>query len=58
MYLTTLLGFLTLVTGVLGFLGLGFGSIPLVQIFFYVLLAATIISFVIEIRSKRKKYYD
>ena len=58
MYLTSLFGFLAIVTGVLGYLGLGFGTMPELRIFFFIFLIITIVSFVFERRTKRKKYYD
>lgn len=58
MYLTTLFGFLTLMSAVLGFLDLGFGTVPPMRVVFFVLLAVTVISFFLEWRKKDKKYYD
>ncbi len=58
MYLVPFLGILTIVTGVLGFIGLGYGSMPTFQIIFFIILAITIISFAMNRRKKRKKYYD
>jgi len=58
MYISTLFGFLTLVSAVLGFLGTGFGAIPEMRIVFFILLAITVISFILERRRKEKKYYD
>ena len=58
MYATALLGFLTIVTGILGFIGLGFGTIPNSRIVFVVLLLITIICFFWERKAKKKRYYD
>lgn len=58
MYATALLGFITLVTGILGFIGLGFGTIPNSRIAFVILLLITIVCFFWERRAKNKRYYD
>ncbi|HAV54870.1 MAG TPA: DUF1328 domain-containing protein [Aequorivita sp.] len=55
---TTLLLFLTVVACVLGFLGLGFGPIEPAKIIFFVLGTFLVISFFLEKRKKRKKYYE
>lgn len=58
MYLTSFLGFLTLVSGVLGFIGLGFGSMNSIRIFFFIFLVGTLVSFFLAKSKKRRKYYD
>ncbi|MEH6765104.1 DUF1328 domain-containing protein [Aequorivita antarctica] len=55
---TILLLFLTVVVAVLGFLGLGFGPIEPAKTAFYVLGVFLVISFFMEGRKKRKRYYE
>ncbi len=55
---TILLLFLTTVAAILGFLGLGFGPIELAKTIFYILAAFLVISFFMERRKKRKRYYE
>ena len=56
MFWTFIFFFLTLVTAILGFLGLGFGPIESAKIFFYILAAFSVISFIIERRNITKHY--
>lgn len=55
---TFLFLFLTVVAAILGFLGLGFGPIEPAKTIFYVLGVIAFISFLIERRKKRKRYYE
>lgn len=50
--------FLTVVTAVLGFLGLGFGPIEPAKIMSYFLAALVIISFFIERRKKHRRHNE
>lgn len=55
---TYLFLFLTVVTAVLGFLGIGFGVIEEALYFFYIFLPLSVLSYFLEARKKRKRYYD
>ncbi len=55
---TILFLFLAVVAAVLGFLGLGFGPIEPAKFAFYILGVLFVVSFFIERRKKRKKYYE
>ena len=54
---TTILLFLTIVTGVIGFLGLGFGPIEPAKMAFYVFSVILFFSFFIKRGKNRKRYY-
>ncbi|MCZ4318363.1 DUF1328 domain-containing protein [Aequorivita viscosa] len=58
MFWTILLLFLAVVAAILGFLGLGFGPIEPAKIAFYVLGVFLVISFIMERRKKRKRFYE
>lgn len=54
MYITLFFIVLTLFFGITGFVGLGYGPIPLVQVFFYIFIGVTIFTFLMERGKKRK----
>lgn len=53
MYCSIFILFLTVVTGIMGFLGLGFGPIETAQVAFYILMVVLVVSCILE--SPRKK---
>ncbi len=58
MYWSILILFFTIVTAVLGFLGLGEGPIEAAKIIFYILCFLLLISFVLEGRKKQRRFYE
>ncbi len=58
MFWTIFLLFLTVVSAILGFLGLGFGQIEIAKMSFYVLLPLLLFAYFLERRKRRKNYFD
>lgn len=58
MFWTFIFLFLTIVTAIMGFLGIGYGVIEGAQVLFYIFSPLLVVSYLMEVRKKRRRYYD